>query len=51
MISCVNMDFGCDFCIPKKIVATPAQSEDLVNDTLVEQIDCIAATGIVHRIY
>ena len=40
-----DTDFGCDFCIPKGIVAAPAQSEDLVGDALVEPIDWIADTG------
>ena len=40
-----DTDFGCDFCIPKGIVAAPAQSEDLVSDALVESIDWIADTG------
>ena len=40
-----DTDFGCDLCIPKGIVAAPAQSEELVDDALVEPIDWIADTG------
>ena len=40
-----DTDFGCDLCIPKGIVAAPAQSEELFDDALVEPIDWIADTG------
>ena len=40
-----NTDFGCNHCIPKSMVAAPAQAEELVNDALIAPIDWIADTG------
>ena len=40
-----DTEFGCDYCIPKEIVATPAESRESVEASLDLQLDCIADTG------
>lgn len=40
-----DTEFGCDHCIPKEIVATPAESRKLAGGSIDLQLDWIADTG------
>ena len=40
-----DTEFGCDYCIPKGIVAAPAESREMIEGSIDLQIDWIADTG------
>ena len=40
-----DTEFGCDYCIPKGIVAAPAESREMVEGSIDLQLDWIADTG------
>ena len=40
-----DTEFGCDYCIPKGIVAAPAESREKIEGSIDLQIDWIADTG------
>ena len=40
-----DTEFGCDYCIPKGIVAAPAESRDMIEGSSDLQLDWIADTG------
>ena len=40
-----DTEFGCDYCIPKGIVAVPAEPRELVEGSIDLQLDWIADTG------
>eukprot|EP00435_Cladocopium_sp_Y103_P004459 s2071_g1.t1 len=42
-----DTEFGCDYCIPKGIVAAPAESREMVEGSIDLQLDWIADTGAV----